>query len=81
MLDEKDLQIIAQLNNESEKRMMVMMESYFEPKFNLLVEKMDNLEEKLAPKSRVEALEDEMTFMKSVIKAMSKEIQELKKVQ
>lgn len=81
MLDEKDLEIITRLNSESEKRMMVMMESYFDPKFNLLSEKIDALEEKLAPKSRVEALEDEMAFMKTVISAMSKEIQELKKAQ
>lgn len=70
---------------ESEQRIknetMVMMESYFDPKFNLLSEKIDVLEEKLAPKSRVQALEDEMAFMKTVVSAMSKEIQELKKAQ
>lgn len=70
---------------ESEQRIknetMVMMESYFDPKFNLLSEKIDVLEEKLVPKSRVEALEDEMAFMKTVVSAMSKEIQELKKAQ
>ena len=81
MLDEKDLEIITRLNSESEKRMMTMMESYFEPKFNLLAEKLDTLEEKVAPKSRLETLEDEMSFMKTVISAMSKEIQELKKAQ
>lgn len=81
MLDEKDIEIITRLNSESEKRMMVMMESYFDPKFNLLSEKIDVLEEKLAPKSRVQALEDEMAFMKTVVSAMSKEIQELKKAQ
>lgn len=81
MLDEKDIEIITRLNSESEKRMMVMMESYFDPKFNLLSEKIDVLEEKLAPKSRVEALEDEMVLLKTVVSAMSKEIQELKKAQ
>lgn len=81
MLDEKDIEIITRLNSESEKRMLVMMESYFDPKFNLLSEKIDVLEEKLAPKSRVESLEDEMAFMKAVVGAMSKEIQELKKAQ
>lgn len=81
MLDEKDIENITRLNSESEKRMMVMMESYFDPKFNLLSEKIDVLEEKLAPKSRVQALEDEMAFMKTVVSAMSKEIQELKKAQ
>lgn len=81
MLDEKDIEIITRLNSESEKRMMVMMESYFDPKFNLLSEKIDVLEDKLAPKSRVEALEDEMVLLKTVVSAMSKEIQELKKAQ
>lgn len=85
MLDKKDLQAIASLISESEQRIknetMVMMESYFDPKFNLLSEKIDVLEAKLAPKSRVQALEDEMAFMKTVVSAMSKEIQELKKAQ
>lgn len=85
MLDEKDLQAIAALISESEQRIkndtLVMMESYFDPKFNLLSDKIDVLEEKLAPKSRVQALEDEMAFMKTVVSAMSKEIQELKKAQ
>ena len=35
----------------------------------------------MAPKSRVEELEDEVSFMKQVIKAMSRDIAELKKAQ
>lgn len=34
-----------------------------------------------APKSRVEQLEDEMAFLKSIIKSMSRDIAELQKAQ
>ena len=50
-------------------------------KLNLLAEGQQTLLETLAPKSCVEVLEDEMVFLKSVIKALSQEIAELKKAQ
>ena len=46
-----------------------------------LAEGQKTILETLAPKNRVEALEDEMIFMKSVIKALSQEVAELKKAQ
>lgn len=51
------------------------------PQLKALAEGQQTILETLAPKSRVEALEDEMVFMKSVLKAMSAEIAELKKAQ
>ena len=54
MLDEKDLEIIARLNQESERRMMVMMESYFEPKFQVLSERLDDIEKKLIPQEAMD---------------------------
>ena len=48
---------------------------------NLLAEGQQTILDTLAPKSRVEALEDEMVFLKSVIKALSQEVAELKKAQ
>ena len=62
MLDEKDLLAIREMIQEASKQTVkeamqgasVLMESYFEPKFNLLFENQQTMLETLAPKSRVE---------------------------
>ena len=59
----------------------VLIESSIMPKFNLLAEGQQTLLETLAPKSRVEALEEEVDFLKSVIKLHIEQIAELKKAQ
>ena len=59
----------------------VLIESSIMPKFNLLAEGQQTLLETLAPKSRVEALEKEVDFLKSIIKLHSEQIAELKKAQ
>lgn len=51
------------------------------PGLESLSEGQKTILETLAPRSRVEALEEEVEFMKSVIKALSKEVAELKKAQ
>lgn len=74
MLDAQDRKDIAEL-------MHVIVESEITPKFNFLVEGQQTLLETLAPKSRVEALEEEVDFLKSIIKLHSEQIAELKKAQ
>ena len=59
----------------------VLIESSIMPKFNLLAEGQQTLLETLAPKRRVEALEEEVDFLKSIIKLHSEQIAELKKAQ
>lgn len=59
----------------------VLIESSIMPKFNLLAEGQQTLLETLAPKSRVEELEEEVDFLKSIIKLHSEQITELKKAQ
>lgn len=108
MLDEKDLQAIREMIQESEQRMTakveeseqrmsakveesasqtlkdamqgasVLMESYFGPKFKLLFENQQTMMEILAPKSRVDELEEEVAFLRSIIRQHSREIEELK---
>ena len=86
MLDEKDLQAIREMIQESSKQTVkdamqgasVLMESYFEPKFNLLFENQQTMLETLAPKSRVEELEEEVAFLRSIIRQHSRDIEELK---
>ncbi|MCI8302834.1 MAG: hypothetical protein HFF68_08785 [Oscillospiraceae bacterium] len=89
MLDEKDLQMIQEMLDRSveqtvgrtESRLVAYIESAVMPKFDLLADGHKLLLDTMAPKSRVEELEDEVSFMKQVIKAMSRDIAELKKAQ
>ena len=112
MLDERDLQAIAQIIDskiqESEQRMTAkieaseqrmgakieesasqtlkeamqgaaaLMESYFEPKFNLLFKNQQTMLETLAPKSRVDELEEEVSVLRSVVRQHSRDIELLK---
>lgn len=59
----------------------ITQENIVLPQLQALAEGHKVLLDTLAPKNRVEALEDEMAFMKSVIKALSQEVAELKKAQ
>lgn len=79
MLDKNDLQMFQEMITASENRMKVMMEAYFDPKFNLLYENQQIMMGQLAPRSRVDDLEDEVKFLKSVVRQMNDEIQQLKK--
>ena len=79
MLDKNDLQMLQEMITASENRMKVMMEAYFDPKFNLLYENQQIMMGQLAPRSRVDDLEDEVKFLKSVVRQMNDEIQQLKK--
>ena len=92
MLDEKDLQAIQSLIERSESRMMervatsesrmmAFIESDILPKFDILTEGHDLLRETLAPKSRVEELEEEIAFLKPLVMSMLTDIDKLKKAQ
>lgn len=78
MLDEKDLKLVDEM---FAHRLNVVLESAITPNFNRLAEGQQMLLETLAPKSRVEELEEEVDFLKSIIKLHSQQIAELKKAQ
>jgi hypothetical protein len=59
----------------------VRLDVEVEKKFQLLAEGHQTLLDALAPKSRVENLEDEMAFLRSIIKTMNEDISTLKKAQ
>ena len=59
----------------------VVIENQIDPKLRTLAEGQQALLEKLAPKSRVEELEEQVDFLQSVLKLHSREIEELKKAQ
>ncbi len=74
MLEQKDYEEIAHL-------MRVIIESDINPKLNLLAEGQQAILEKLVPRSRVDDLEEEVKFLKIVVRQMNEEIQRLKKAQ
>jgi len=74
MLDQKDLEEIAHL-------MRVIVESDITPKLNLLLEGHQSIMDRLVPVSRVEKLEEEVDFLKIVVRQLSEELKLLKKAQ
>ena len=68
---------------ESEQRTMqgaaTLMESYFGPKFDLLFENQQLMLEKLAPKSRLDEMEDEISVLRATVRRHSDEIEALKR--
>ena len=76
MLEERDLQEIDRL---MAHRMNIIIESDVMPKFNLLAEGIQDIQEKLLPRSRVDDLGDEMKFLKVMIRQMAERISELEK--
>ena len=70
--------------DERSQRTAVLLETEVTTKLNLLYEGHETIMEtldKLAPKSRVELLEDEVDMLKDVIRIMRQDIAELKKAQ
>lgn len=63
------------------ENLTIYMENVINKKLELLIEGQHTLLETLAPKSRVEALEEEVIFLKQVIRGMAQDIAELKKAQ
>ena len=72
MLEDRDYQEIFHM-------FKVIVESDIGPKLNKLAEGQQVLLETLAPKNRVEEREDEVSFLKSIIRMHSEQIAELKK--
>ena len=76
MLDAKDLQAIDEIFAHS---LNVILESAIMPKFNLLAEGQQTLLETMAPKTKVEELEDEVQLLKAVLRSQSERIEAIEK--
>ena len=76
MLDEKDFQTIDEL---FAYRLNVVLESAIMPKFNLLVEGQQTILQTMTPKSRTEELEEELDFLKAIVRSQSQRIDALEK--
>ena len=73
MLDEKDLQAIAQL---MDSKMAQLMEAYFDPKFQALSEQINPV-----PKEAIDILEDRVDDLEKAVELHTQQINELKKAQ
>ena len=82
MLDKNDLQMIQEMMLASEQRLFGKIEES-EQRMTGKIEESENrmkvMMEQLAPRSRVDDLEDEVKFLKSVVRQMNDDIQKLKK--
>lgn len=84
MLDEKDLQAIAQLMDQKMAQQkkeiisetMVLMEAYFDPKFQALSEQINPV-----PKEAIDILEDRVDDLEKAVELHTQQINELKKAQ
>ena len=76
MLDAKDLQAIDEI---FAHRLNVILESAIMPKFNLLAEGQQTILETLTPKSKTEELEEELDFLKAIVRSQSQRIEALEK--
>lgn len=85
MLDNKDLEILqtmmTQIVAASESRMMAYIESNILPRFDKLTNGHEPLVEPLAPKNRIEKLEEEVALLKALVMSMLTDIDKLKKAQ
>ena len=81
MLDKQDLQAIKELIADSESRTHAYIESAVVPQLQLLAEGHQTILETLAPKSRVEALEEEVVFLKTVVRNLAQDVADLKQAQ
>ena len=69
---------IQESEDRAVQKAMVMMEQYFDPKFNLLAENQQMILEKMVPLSRVEKIEGDVDLLKIIIRQMREEIDQLK---
>lgn len=87
MLDEKDIQVISQLlsqqkteiKSEIMHEVRLLMENYFDPKFNALADDLEVLKEKVIGREDVEEAADRIDVLEAVVKVHSREIEKLKK--
>jgi len=64
---------------DSMRYMNLLYENKIEPALQLLAEGQQTLLETLAPKNRVDALEEEVQFLKTVVSSLNREVESLKK--
>lgn len=85
MLDEKDLRAIQSIIADAEQRItkntVMMMETKFEKRFNLLAEGQSAILEKLEHLDDMEVMDTRITALEAMGKKLNREMEKLKKAQ
>ena len=78
MLDEKDLQRLEELVS---RQISIVGENQIKPQLQLLAEGTADIQERLIPRARVDELEDEVRFLKLMVRQMAERVSLLEKAQ
>ena len=85
MLDEKDLQVIAQLMAQQRKDIMqdlkVLLDTEATTKFNLLAEGIEDIQRRMPSEDDMDIIDGRLDTLEAIVKKHSREIAELKKAQ
>ena len=85
MLDEKDLQVIAQLMVQQRKDIMqdlkVLLDTEVTTKFNLLAEGIEDIQRRMPSEDDMDIIDGRLDTLEAIVKKHSREIAELKKAQ
>lgn len=89
MLEEKDLQAIAQLMekqkqeilDETTQRMKILLDTEITPKFNLLAENQSIMMEKLERLDDIEVMDTRITALEAMVKKLNRDVEKLKRAQ
>lgn len=78
ILDEKDLQRLEELVS---RQISIVVENQIKPQLRLLAEGTADIQERLIPRARVDELEDEVRFLKLMVRQMAERVSLLEKAQ
>ena len=78
MLGEKDLQRLEELVS---RQISIVVENQIKPQLQLLAEGTADIQERLIPRARVDELEDEVRFLKLMVRQMAERVSLLEKAQ
>ena len=78
MLDEKDLQRLEELVS---RQISIVVENQITPQLRLLADGPADIQERLIPRARVDELEDEVRFLKLMVRQMAERVSLLEKAQ
>jgi hypothetical protein len=82
MMNDQKTELIAMMDAKADQIMnnfRIVIEADVNPKFDLVLEGYENLMQTMAPKSRVDALEEEVTFLHGIVQNLMLDVVELKK--
>lgn len=79
--EERTAQKIEATSKDTIHQAQVLMDSYFEPKFNLIAENQQIIMEKLETLDEMEIMDTRITALEAMVKKMNRDLKELKKAQ